>query len=60
MLDHDTCDRCDNPVEPHQSAVHIKGRVRHETCHLAMRPADWRERSLPLLDSNGQWAKGQN
>lgn len=60
MSEHEMCDRCYLPCEPHQPTVHIKGHPRHEACHMAMRPLDWRDRILPLLDKRGRWQRLRN
>lgn len=57
MSEHESCDKCYEPCEPTQSVVHIKGHPRHEACHMAQRPANWRDLITPILDKNGQWQK---
>jgi hypothetical protein len=57
MSEHEMCDRCYLPCEPFQKIVHIKGHPRHEECHMAMRPPNWRDLAAPVFDSRGRWVR---
>lgn len=50
-----SCDRCYLGIEDWQPKVTIKGKARHEECHIGMRPADWRDRLSPVIQQPVCW-----